>query len=140
VRPQRLLLATGCNYPGHSREPAYWHPTRQSPLGPWQAPARSIPKRHQRNPSARSAQLDEASTSDMTCDWRGQAKLSWSQAFSLLRTYKCPVCRSVKHSLVDCPVVQKRGFKVTYRASEDTGADYRPPPRQGAGGARSNML
>jgi hypothetical protein len=72
---------------------------------------------------------------DATCDWRGQAKLNWSQAFSILQTYKCPVCRSVKHSLVDCPVAQKRGYKVTYSASENTGAGYRPPPCHGAGGA-----
>jgi hypothetical protein len=96
----------------------------------------AYPKDTKGNPSARSAQLDEA-PGDATCDWRGQAGLNWSQAFSILRTFKCPVvCRSVKHSLVDCPVAQKRGFKVTYSASEDTGADYRPPPCHGAGGAK----
>jgi hypothetical protein len=63
------------------------------------------PKDTKGNPSARSAQPDEA-PGDATCDWRGQAELNWSQAFSILQTYKCPVCRSIKHSLVDCPVAQ----------------------------------
>jgi hypothetical protein len=86
------------------------------------------------NPSARSTQTDKAANDDARYDWKGQAELNWSQAFSILWTYKCPVCRSAKHSLAGCTVALKRGFKVTYCADNHTGTDYQPPC-QGAGGA-----
>jgi hypothetical protein len=62
------------------------------------------------NPLDRSAQMDEATNNSPCTDgWEGTSELSWSQAFSILKTYKCPICRPARHSIMDCAVAQKRG-------------------------------